>query len=142
MQQVQGVRAMHVIRNCPSCGTETRCSRREFSEQAWAVLVIWGEIEESVVDQAVCQSCYEELRDILIDRAGEIEQSLRDPKSVQKPAVSARRAVSEAKTAEVKKSAVAESKKVTAAPAKKAAAATGKKTEKTKKTKKVSRLAS
>jgi hypothetical protein len=128
---------MHVIRNCPSCGTETRCARREFSEQAWAVLVVWGEIEESVVDHPLCQSCYEELRDILIDRAAEVEPSLKNPKQYAAQAKSA-----PAKQVAARKEEPAT--KVAAAAPKKATAVAKKpeKSDKSKKTKKVSRLAS
>jgi len=49
------------------------------------VLVIWGEIEESVVEQPICESCYEEFREILIDRHAEIESSLKNPKPAPRP---------------------------------------------------------
>jgi hypothetical protein len=76
---------MHLVSVCSSCGGDGRCSKREFSEQAWTVLVIWGEIEESVVEQSICDSCYEEFRDILIDRHAEIESSLKNPKPAPRP---------------------------------------------------------
>jgi hypothetical protein len=129
---------MHVIRNCPSCGTETRCARREFSEQAWAVLVVWGEIEESVVDHPLCQSCYEELRDILIDRAAEVEPSLKNPKQY------AAQVSKSAPAKQVVQKKEAPAPKVAAAAPKKVATAAKKpeKADKAKKTKKVSRMAS
>lgn len=59
---------------CTHCGSMEKCKKREFSAQAWTALVVWGEIEESVVDSPICMDCYNELRDVLIDRADEIDQ--------------------------------------------------------------------
>ena len=57
---------------CAHCGDEVKSRRREFSEQAYSALLVWGEIQSAVVDQAICDSCYIELRDVLIDRADDI----------------------------------------------------------------------
>lgn len=57
---------------CSHCGEEAKIRRREFSEQAYSALLAWGEIQESVVDQAICDHCYRELREVLIDRADDI----------------------------------------------------------------------
>ena len=120
---------MHVLQVCSCCGTEARCSRRDFSDQAWSVLVIWGEIEESVVDQSVCGGCYEELREILIDRAGEIEITLSNPEAyeqkvvAQKAGATSKPAKLDEKTQkkkEAKKAKPAAKKVVTAKKAKKA----------------------
>lgn len=67
---------MHVSETCANCAEVTKCKRRDFSEQAWSVLLVWDEIEPSAVDQPICQDCYTELRDVLIDRADEIEAAL------------------------------------------------------------------
>ena len=37
------------------------------------MLLIWGEIDVENIDSPICEYCYEDLRDVLIDRAGEIE---------------------------------------------------------------------
>lgn len=72
--------------DCAHCQVEGKIRRRDFSEQAWSVLVVWNEVQRSAVDQAICDDCYNELREVLIDRADEIEFSLRQPSS--KPAAS------------------------------------------------------
>lgn len=76
---------MQMVQECPQCGTNTKCRRRDFNEQSWAVLVSWGEVEPEAVDQPICESCYSDLREILIDRAGEFEQALKSPKPLQAP---------------------------------------------------------
>ena len=59
--------------NCASCGELKRCRHRDFSPHAWAVLLHWEEISTPVVGQPLCNSCYTELRDLLIDRAEDID---------------------------------------------------------------------
>ncbi|MFW7381235.1 MAG: hypothetical protein ACOH5I_20640 [Oligoflexus sp.] len=58
---------------CASCGEMKRCRHREFSPHAWAILLHWEEIDSSMIDQPICNQCYEELRELLIDRSSEIE---------------------------------------------------------------------
>lgn len=48
---------------------------------------MWNEVQRGAVDQAICEVCYEELREVLIDRSEEIEMVLSKPAS--KPAASA-----------------------------------------------------
>lgn len=57
---------------CGACHGERKSTRREFSEQAWAALVSWGEVTEQTVDEPLCNECYGNLRDVLIDRSDEI----------------------------------------------------------------------
>ncbi len=83
MREKQG---MHIAMNCAHCQEQTKSRRREFSEQTWTVLLVWGEIQKSTVDQAICDSCYNELREILIDRSEEIEVALSQPAAAGKPA--------------------------------------------------------
>jgi hypothetical protein len=68
----------HVVEICSNCETETKCRRRDFSEQAWTVLVLWHEVQASAVDRPICEHCYNELREVLIDRADEIEEIIQD----------------------------------------------------------------
>ncbi len=68
MQQVA-----HTSDSCSNCGTDSKCRRRDFSEQAWTVLVLWNEVQTAAVDQPICEECYDDLREVLIDRANEIE---------------------------------------------------------------------
>lgn len=73
VERFGGTRAMsHTSDSCAHCGATAKCRRRDFSEQAWSALVAWGEIQEVVVDQGICESCYAELREVLIDRAEEL----------------------------------------------------------------------
>ncbi|NBQ54177.1 MAG: hypothetical protein EBU49_11445 [Proteobacteria bacterium] len=52
------------------CQQDTKARRRDFSEQTWTVLLVWGEIDSKTVDQPICEPCYNELRYVLIDRFG------------------------------------------------------------------------
>jgi hypothetical protein len=69
---------------CKNCNSHSFCRRRSFSEQAWTVLLLWNEINPGCVDQPICEQCYEEMRDILIDRANEIEAAMQQTDEVQK----------------------------------------------------------
>ncbi len=70
------------IHDCPRCGNAARLEKRPFSDQALAALVTWGDMERSVVGQAICEECYTELRDILIERSEDIKKI--DPKTLTK----------------------------------------------------------
>lgn len=61
---------------CSHCAEVSKTRKRDFSPQAWTVLVLWNEIQKTTVDQALCDGCYDELREVLIDRADEIEQAV------------------------------------------------------------------
>ncbi len=71
----------HLSETCANCSADAKSKRRDFSEQAWTVLLLWKEIQASSVDQPICEECYAELRETLIDRAGEIEEALKAPAS-------------------------------------------------------------
>ena len=61
---------------CSNCLVATHSRRRQFSEQAWFFLLSWNEIIPSAVDQAICDECYSEMREILIDRNEEMEREM------------------------------------------------------------------
>ena len=63
---------------CAHCGTENKSRNRDFSAQIWAVLLYWGEVDDAVVNQPICDSCYRELRNLLIDRSEEMENVLKN----------------------------------------------------------------
>ena len=88
--------AMHSQQDCANCGTEEKCRRRDFSEQAWTVLLLWNEVDKSAVDQPICQPCYDELREVLIDRADEIEAAFRQLTPGAKAPKTSRKRVREA----------------------------------------------
>ena len=64
--------------NCNNCGCESSCRRRVFSEQAWTVLLLWNEINPQAVDQPICDECYQEIREILIDRSDEVDAAMQE----------------------------------------------------------------
>ncbi len=62
--------------NCNNCGSNAKCRRRSFSEQAWSVLLLWNEVNPNAIEKPICDDCYKELRDVLIDRTDEIESAM------------------------------------------------------------------
>ncbi len=74
--------------NCNNCGSNARCRRRSFSKQAWTVLLLWKEVNPNAIEKPICDDCYKELRDVLIDRADEIEASLDQEESSLKKKLS------------------------------------------------------
>ena len=79
---------------CANCGAEAKVRKRDFSAQAWSFLVLWNEVSKKAVDQAICQSCYDELREVLIDRVDEIDAAIEQTTvpAAKKPARTARKA--------------------------------------------------
>lgn len=57
---------------CPRCFDVAKLRYRDFSDQALAALVTWGEMEAKTVGQPFCNSCYEDMRETLIDRVDEL----------------------------------------------------------------------
>ena len=103
---------MQVACDCSNCGLDSRSRRREFTEQTWSVLLAWNEVNKTAVDQPICDDCYEELREILIDRADEVALA------ISQPEVFAARALEAAKAAKArakKAGATAKPKKKTVA---------------------------
>lgn len=60
---------------CTVCCSETKCRKRDFSEQAWAALILWNEVDQTSIERPMCDSCYNELREVLIDRSDEIDKN-------------------------------------------------------------------
>lgn len=58
--------------DCPRCGIESRVQKRDFSDQALAALVSWGDLDPELIDESICKDCYAELREILIERSDEV----------------------------------------------------------------------
>lgn len=70
---------MHISNVCAHCKEKTKSKKRDFSEQTWSVLLVMGEVDKSTVDQPLCEDCYGEIREIMIDRAAEIEAAITQP---------------------------------------------------------------
>ena len=105
---------------CPRCSGEEKTRIRSFSDQATAALVVWGELNKKLVGQPICNSCYEELRDVLIDRADELargELLAPEPITVSAPVVAGKKV----KTAVAPVVAAKKEKAPAASPAKKKA---------------------
>lgn len=62
---------------CHHCGADVQVRKRQFSDRAWSALINWGEVRSENMGKAICQDCYVELREILIERTHEIEKMAR-----------------------------------------------------------------
>ncbi len=72
-------------RCCSNCGQLGKTNRRRtFSEQAWTVLLLWNEVTPAAVEQPMCEECYNDLRETLIERNSEIETMMQNPEQVQR----------------------------------------------------------
>ncbi len=60
--------------DCPRCGENTKVQKRLFSAMALSALITWGDLEETLVDEAICDDCYKELRDVLIENTDELSK--------------------------------------------------------------------
>lgn len=65
---------MAKICNCPRCNENSKLQKRLFSDTALAALISWGDLEEHLISEAICDSCYKELRDVLIDCADQLTE--------------------------------------------------------------------
>lgn len=92
-----------VLQECSNCKCMARARRRDFSSQAWTVLLFWNEIGKEAVDQAICDECYGDLRDILIDRADEILEAVNGAQVEMNKPTSVGRRVNSKKKAPAKK---------------------------------------
>lgn len=63
----KGATRYHSGKNCPCCESEVKLRHREFSAQAWAFLVENEEISVDHVGEAICDTCYRDLRELLIE---------------------------------------------------------------------------
>ncbi len=53
--------------NCPRCELNAKLRPRDFSDQAIATLVSYGDLDKNHVGVPVCDECYSDLRDMLIE---------------------------------------------------------------------------
>lgn len=62
---------MAAMEECQRCGEVAKLRQRDFSPTALATLFEAGELEEELIDEALCDTCYGELREFLIDAANQ-----------------------------------------------------------------------
>jgi len=62
--------------NCPHCLMEKKTRIRNFSDKAWSYLFISGEINFEVVGMTICDGCYSELREVLMDSHDEVANTM------------------------------------------------------------------
>lgn len=67
---------MERTHKCENCFSNQRSYRRDISAQIWSLLLHWNEVLPGAVDRPICDDCYQDIRDILIDREGEKEHAL------------------------------------------------------------------
>ena len=60
--------------HCPRCHEAVKIRLRNFSQQALSALAEWGEMEPQIQGSAICDGCYDELREVLIDRVDELDE--------------------------------------------------------------------
>lgn len=65
-----------VTRKCANCQEDRLSRHRDFNPQVWSLLLYWGEVQKRAADKPICEPCYQDLREILIDRADEMEELL------------------------------------------------------------------
>lgn len=53
--------------NCPRCEVQAKLRPRDFSDQAIATLISFGDLDKKLVGVPVCDECYDDLRDMLIE---------------------------------------------------------------------------
>lgn len=61
------------LTRCHVCFEDRKSRHREFSPHAWTALTVWGEVGGHAQSQTMCDGCYSEFRDMLIERASEVE---------------------------------------------------------------------
>lgn len=58
---------------CPRCSNTARLAKRSFSDQALAALIVWNDLPEKLIGEPICEDCYEELREVLIERIEDVK---------------------------------------------------------------------
>ncbi len=61
---------MHDV--CSRCGVEANLSSGNYSDNALAALIVWGEMTAAQVEAGVCEFCHQEAREVLMERADEL----------------------------------------------------------------------
>jgi len=72
-KEIGGFMNMSAQTRCAICDEERKIRHREFSPHAWTALAVWGEVQSVQSGQAMCNGCYSDFRDLLIERSNEVE---------------------------------------------------------------------
>ena len=54
--------------HCYHCKSKEKSLKRNFSMAAWNELIAWNEVKNDTVEKPICDTCYKELRSILIEK--------------------------------------------------------------------------
>lgn len=73
--------------SCGCCGKDTPSRYRDFNEDSWQQLIAWGEVAVQAKNQPLCNVCYSDLRDVLIDHSIELQSAplLESPVAAKTP---------------------------------------------------------
>jgi len=58
---------------CPRCGGDEACRQTSFSNAALTALVVWGELAKRLIEEPICGECIADLREVLVERADEVQ---------------------------------------------------------------------
>ena len=59
---------------CPRCEATAKLRPRDFSDQAIATLISHGDLDKKIVGKSVCDDCYDDLRDAMIEHLRHVEK--------------------------------------------------------------------
>ncbi len=66
---------------CYHCGEMTKVKVREISLQSWEILFLLGEVARSEINMPICDTCFSELREVMIERRDEVQKLEQEQKS-------------------------------------------------------------
>jgi glutaredoxin len=58
---------------CPHCKVNRKVKSRSFSDKAWSYLFMVGELSFDMIGSPICDECYTDLREVLIESHQEVE---------------------------------------------------------------------
>jgi hypothetical protein len=64
------------VTGCRYCRADKKVRFRSFSDKAWAYLFQAGEVEFEGIGNPLCDTCYNDLREVLIDSHVEVESTV------------------------------------------------------------------
>ncbi|MEI8026256.1 MAG: hypothetical protein WCI18_07890 [Pseudomonadota bacterium] len=64
------------VSGCRHCLGDKKVRFRSFSDKAWSYLFVAGEVDFEAIGNPLCDSCYNDLREVLIDSHVEVEATV------------------------------------------------------------------